>query len=230
MKGAALVLASGKGIESYLTNLRDSLPGVPVVEVGRNIPSIKIEAGSELFVCCPAHAVGSIDPHWWHSADNMKRAARIIADELAKVDPAGKDAYKANAAAAGEAIAALKAWAQQQISQIPRSDRRLVTAHAAFGYFCKEFGFKSLPVLGLGREDEASAQYTAQAVKVIRDTATRAVFPEDQANPKVLREIVRETGVKLGAPLVADGTSPDAHTFETMLRHNVSAIVTALKP
>ena len=44
------------------------------------------------------------------------------------------------------------------------------------------------------------------------------------------REIVRSTGVKLGDSLVADGTSKDAHTFETMLAHNVRAIVAALKP
>ena len=68
------------------------------------------------------------------------------------------------------------------------------------------------------------------AIKVIRDNRIRAVFPEDQANPKVLAEIVRETGVKIGGDLIADGTSPKAHTFETMLKHNVQAIVAALKP
>lgn len=230
MKGAAIIFASGKGLENFLGNLRDSVPGVPVVEVGRTIPSIKIEPGSELFYCCPEHTRGSIDPHWWHSAENMRRAARIIGDELAKVDPTNAAAYKAGAVAEAAKIAGYKTWAQQQLAQIPRSERKLVTAHAAFSYFCKEFGFKSIPVLGLSRQDEASATYITEAVKAIRDNNIKAVFPEDQANPKVLREIVRETGVKLGDHLIADGTHPDAHTFSTMLRHNVDAIVKALKP
>jgi len=230
MKGAAIILASGKGLENFLGNLRDSVPGVPLIEVGRTIPSIKIEPGSELFYCCPEHSRGSIDPHWWHSAENMRRAARIIGDELAKVDSANAAAYKAGAAAAAVKIAGYKTWAQQQLSQIPRADRKLVTAHAAFSYFCKEFGFKSIPVLGLSRQDEASATYITEAVKAIRDNGIKAVFPEDQANPKVLREIVRETGVKIGDYLVADGTHPEAHTFSAMLRHNVDAIVKALKP
>ena len=230
MKGATIILASGKGLENFLTNLHDSVPGVPIVEVGRTIPSIKIDPGQEMFYCCPEHARGAIDPHWWHSADNMKRAARVIADELAKVDPANEAAYTAGGAAAAAKIAGYKAWAQQQLAQIPRSDRKLVTAHAAFSYFCKEFGFKSIPILGLSRQDEASATYVAEAVKAIKDNNIKAVFPEDQANPKVLREIVRETGVVLGEPLVADGTNPDAHTFSAMLRHNVEAIVKALKP
>lgn len=231
MRGAQLLMASGKNLESYLGKLRDSVgSGVRIVEVGKLVPSVLMEAGNEVFVCCPAHAKSTIDPHWWHSADSMSRAARVVADELSEVDPANKDAYKAAGKAAEKRFAALKSWAKKELSQIPRSDRKLVTAHAAFGYFCKEYGFKSVPVLGLGRSDDASPQYLAQSIGVIRDNRIRAVFPEDQANPKVLAEMTRSTGAKLGRPLVADGTAPHAHTFETMLRHNVAAIVEGLKP
>jgi zinc/manganese transport system substrate-binding protein len=123
----------------------------------------------------------------------------------------------------------LKSWAKKELTVIPRSDRKLVTAHAAFGYFCKEYGFKSIPVLGLGRSDDATPQYLAESIEMIRSNKIRAVFPEDQANPKVLAEMTRSTGAKVGGALVADGTSPSAHTFEAMLRHNVGVIVAALK-
>ena len=230
-RGVKLVLASGKHLEGYLDKLHDNLgSGVKIVEVGKLIPSLKISAGSEVFMCCPAHAAGGIDPHWWHSAENMQRAARVIADEFAAADPANKEAYKSNSSAAQQRFAALKNWAQQQVALIPKNDRKLVTGHAAFGYFCKELGFKSIPVLGIAREDTASPQYVTDAVKIIRDNKIRAVFPEDQANPKVLVEITRETGAKTGKPLVADGTSANAHTFEVMFKHNVEAIVSALKP
>ncbi|WP_038171418.1 metal ABC transporter substrate-binding protein [Verrucomicrobium sp. BvORR106] len=231
LKGTALILASGKHLESYLGKLSDSVGGgTKIIEVGRPIPSIKIEAGGDLFLCCPAHAAGGIDPHWWHSVDNMKRAARVIADEFATADASNADAYRANAEAVQKKLSTLKGWAQQQITAIPKSDRKLVTAHASFSYFCKEFGFKSVPVLGIGREDEATPKYVVETIKTIRDNKIRAVFPEDQANPKVLQEIVRETGIKVGTPLIADGTSSNATTFEAMFRHNVTAIVEALKP
>ncbi|MCB1208967.1 MAG: zinc ABC transporter substrate-binding protein [Verrucomicrobiales bacterium] len=231
MRGAALLLASGKGLESFLDKLRDSIgESVKLVEVGRGVPSIMLDPSQEVFACCPAHAKGGIDPHWWHSADAMGRAARIIADEFSAVDPGNADAYKANAKAAARNFDELKSWAKKQISQIPRSDRKLVTAHAAFGYFCKEYGFKSVPVLGIGRSDDVSPQYVMQAINVIRENKIRAVFPEDQANPKVLEEITRSTGAVVGKALVADGTSLAAHTFETMLRHNVECIVEALRP
>lgn len=231
MKNVRVIFASGKHIESYLDNLRDSVgAGVKIVEVGKPVPSVKIEKGQEIFMCCPAHAAGGIDPHWWHGASGVQRAVRYIGEELGAADPANAATYKANAAAKEKAIAGTRSWAMQQLAQIPKSDRKLVTAHAAFGYFCKEFGFKSLPLLGLGREDEATTKYLAEAIATIRSQGIKAVFPEDQANPKIIKQIVSETGVKLGGELIADGTAPGYTTFEAMLKHNVETIVKALKP
>jgi ABC-type Zn uptake system ZnuABC Zn-binding protein ZnuA len=125
---------------------------------------------------------------------------------------------------------AQKVWAQKEIAKISRADRKLVTAHAAFGYFCKEFGFEPISLLGVGRSDDADSKHVAETIAEIREHGIKAVFPEDQANPKVLAEIARSTGVKIGEPLIADGTAKAAHTFETMLAHNVRALVAALAP
>ncbi len=230
MRGARLVLASGKELESYLPKLRDSLgAGVQIFEVGEKIPSIPgvcnhdhDEDGDE------EHHHHGVDPHWWHSAENMKRAARVLADAFTAAAPANEAAYTAGAKAASARFSALKSWAQKEISRIPKGDRTLVTAHAAFGYFCKEYGFEPISVLGIGRGDDAAMKHIAETIKVIRESKIKAVFPEDQANPKVLTEIVRSTGVTLGETLIADGTAKEVHTFETMLRHNVNAIVKAL--
>lgn len=233
MRGAKLLLASGKGLESFLDKLRDSLgANVKLVEVGAKIPSIPFEehhheghAEAE-----HDHHHGAEDPHWWHSAENMKRAARIVADELSAVDPANAGAYAAGAKSAAKRFGELKSWAQKEIAKVGKKDRLLVTAHGAFGYFCKEYGFEPISLLGIGRSDDASSKHVAETIEEIREHGIKAIFPEDQANPKVLAEIARSTGVKIGEPLIADGTAKVAHTFETMLAHNVRAIVAALAP
>lgn len=236
MRGTKLLLASGKGLESFLDKLRDSLGAdVKLVEVGAKIPSIPFEEhhhehaekdGDEH----DHHHHGAEDPHWWHSAENMKRAARVVADELSAIDPANASAYAAGAKAASKRFGELKSWAQKEIAKIGKKDRLLVTAHGAFGYFCKEYGFEPISLLGIGRSDDASSKHVAETIEEIREHGIKAIFPEDQANPKVLAEIARSTGVKIGEPLIADGTAKVAHTFETMLAHNVRSIVTALAP
>jgi zinc/manganese transport system substrate-binding protein len=232
LQSATLVLASGKNLENYLDKLRDSLSGrARVVEVGRTIPQIKLSRDDALFLCFPEQALGGVDPHWWHSAENMARAARIVGDELAAADPPHADAYKALAVATAKKMRALKMWAEQQIAQIPKPDRKLVTAHAGFSYFCKEYGFTSLPLLGFGAEESFSPQFLAEATRAIRENNIRAVFPEDRVSPKILTEIARATGVRTSrTPLNADGCAPGAgSTFEGMLKHNVTTIVAALK-
>ena len=236
MRGAKLLLASGKGMESFLDKLRDSLgAGVKLVEVGAKIPSIPFVEHEHHHEGAKEedhddHHHGAEDPHWWHSAENMKRAARVVADELSAIDPANASAYAAGAKTASKRFGELKSWAQKEIAKVGKKDRLLVTAHGAFGYFCKEYGFEPISLLGIGRSDDASSKHVAETIEEIREHGIKAIFPEDQANPKVLAEIARSTGVKIGEPLIADGTAKVAHTFETMLAHNVRSIVAALAP
>lgn len=225
-KGARLYLASGKNMETYLGKLRSTLgSSARVVEVGRTIPSLRISARDSQYVCCPNHAHGAIDPHWWHNVSHMQKAARVLAKEFGKEDPANAASYKANAAAYSQRLGSLNAWIKRELSKVPRKNRILVTAHASFGYFCKAYGFKSLPVKGLTAQQKPSASYQALAIREIKKHKVKAIFPERRANPKALQTITRETGTQLGEALVADGSSH----YEQMMRGNVTKIVKALR-
>ena len=221
---AALILAAGKGLEKYLNDVVQSLRDVPVFEVGRLVPSLRVEVG-EVFICCPAHATGSIDPHWWHSVKNAKRAAKGIADKFAEIDPENAEAYDARYSAYAEKLDRLYRWAKAEIARIPRQDRELTTAHAAFGYLCREFGLRSITVQGLSTEDSPNPAYLKEVVATLLAQNVRAVFPEDNANPKVIAGMVRETGVKVARGLYAETLPPASPTYEGMVRSNIATIV-----
>jgi len=155
---------------------------------------------------------------------NMQKAARVIAKEFATADPANAAAYKTNAANYSERLAILHTWIKREVSRIPRKDRILSTAHAAFGYFCKEYGFRPLPIKGMTAHQKTSASYQAKAIQEIRKHNVKAIFQELRANPKSLEIIAKEAGVKIGGTLVADG----APSYEKMMRENVTIIVSAL--
>ncbi|MCB1085454.1 MAG: zinc ABC transporter substrate-binding protein [Verrucomicrobiae bacterium] len=227
-RAADVVLASGKGLELYLPRLRSTLGGeTRVIEAGNAVPSIKISAKDALFVCCPQHAVGSIDPHWWHSISGMRKAASYVAKEFGKADPSNAKAYEANATSYARELDSLSSWAKQQLATVPRSSRILVTGHAAFAYFCKEFGFKSIPVAGLS-EETVSSQYLSEAITQIQKTGVRTVFPEQGTNPKSIDSLVDAAKVGKGKALVADGSATGISTYEAFVRQNVGAIVAGL--
>lgn len=228
MQGSALVLAGGKSLESYLDRLKSNLGGVEVLEVGRTIPSLTVGKDA-VYSCCPNHGAGSLDPHWWQGVDNMRRAARVVAQALGEKDPAGKDVYLANAAAYGKRLDDLKRWAKAELAKVPRGQRKLVTAHNAFAYFAKEFGFEVIAVAGLSKEQNTTPQDQARTIEAVKQAGVKALFPEKGASDKTLETISKATGAALAAPLISDGngTGKDAG-FEGMIRHNVNTITRSL--
>ncbi len=233
LAGADLVLASGKQLENYLGKLRDNLrPGQTLLEVGKSIPSLELsEAAALLESPGLEHRHGGVDPHWWNSAENMQRAARVLATAFAQADAPQAAAYQANAAAYAKRLSELKQWARREFSKIPPEQRKLATAHLSLGYFAQEFGFRLIPVQGLNPEIPATSQDLAAAVDTIRRSKVRAVFPEQGVNPKLLAKIASETGVTFAGQLIADGngTGPLA-SFAGAFEHNVKEIVRALAP
>ena len=120
----------------------------------------------------------------------------------------------------------LEKWTRREIAKIPKSQRHLATAHAAFNYFCKDFGFEAHPVQGLNREQMPDSKQLAELIAELKEKKVAAIFPEKESNPKILQTLTTDTGIRLADPLIADGTG--VTSYEAMVRQNVTAIVQGL--
>lgn len=229
-----LVLLSAKHMEGYVGKLKEALGGEGrIVEVGNQFPSLKMKSDD--------HDHGEArhdhdhdemveDPHWWHSIANVKRATKVVRDELTKVNPDAKAAFAASAKDYTAKLDALQQWVKIKLAELPRDRRKLVTSHDAFQYFAQENGFTIYAIEGLSSADQPSSRKVTEMISVIREQKVKAIFSESIQNPKVLTEITRETGAKLGGSLYADGLGEnEASTYEGMMKHNVTTIVDALK-
>jgi zinc/manganese transport system substrate-binding protein len=230
-----IVLLSAKHMEGYVNKLEEATGGkAAVVEVGDKFPSLKMKADDHDHG--GAHGKGENhdelvdDPHWWHSIANVKRATKVVRDELSKASPADNATFATNADAYLTKLDALQKWVNNKLAELPRNQRKLVTSHDAFQYFARENGFTIYAIEGISTNDQPSSKKVAELIATIKKQGVKAVFAESFQNPKVLSEITKETGAKLGGELLADGLGEgDTGTFEGMTRHNVSTIVDALK-
>ena len=220
-EGASIYLVAGMGLEGYLPKLKTIIVGkAQLIEVGATLPPL---AGD--------HDDGhhhEIDPHWWHSIDLFRRAIGIVTQAMATESPANTELFQRNAETYRKQLDDLERWARREISKIPRDKRHLATAHAAFNYFCKDFGFVAHPVQGLNREQMPDPAELAALVADLKANRVAAIFPEKESNPKILTTLTNDTGIRLGEPLVADGTG--GMGYLEMVRHNVTAIVNGLAP
>ena len=218
---ADLVLITGKHLEGYLTKLEESAGGADkFVDTGAAFPSLKLEEEGKQVE----------DPHWWHSIDNVKKATAVVEGRFIEADPANKATFEKNGAAYIAKLKDLQAWAKREIATLPREKRKLVTTHDAFQYLARDFGFRIYAVAGVSTEDEPSSRKITDLINTIRSEGVKAVFFESIENPKVVAEITKETGAKVGGQLYADGLGDnEAKTYPDMMRQNITTIVEGLK-
>jgi zinc/manganese transport system substrate-binding protein len=228
LKSADLVLAAGLDLETYLNRLAPEIPAGRLVRVGDELPGL-IEGECTHDHHDHDHDHG-FDHHWWHGFTQMHAAVDLVARELSIRRPAAASDFARRAAAYQDRLAALRTWVVAELAAVPGERRQLVTSHHAFGYFAHEHGFATHPLLGNSTAAEADAREVARIVRLIQRRSIRTVFAENSVNPRLIEAIVRDTGARLGPPLYADGLGTgEAATYEGMMRHNVSAIVSGLR-
>ena len=172
------------------------------------------------------------DPHAWQSLSNGLIYVANIAKALCSVDAEGCQTYEANAKAYSDEISALDAEVKAQIASVPEAKRKVITTHDAFGYFGAAYGVTFEAPEGVSTESEASAADVAKLIEQIRGEGVSALFVENMSDGRLVEQIARETGVKLGGELYADALSTKdegAGTYLDMFRHNVALLVPAMK-
>ncbi len=225
--GAKIYLAAGMGLEGYLPKVKAILADqATLIEVGATLPPLHGSHDCEEHEHPRDHA-HEVDPHWWHSIGLFRRAVGIVTEAMANAAPENAAFFTQNSANYRSRLDELEKWTRREIAKIPRDQRHLATAHAAFHYFCKDWGFTPHPVQGLSREQMPAPKALAELVAALKANQVTAIFPEKESNPKILTTLTKDTGIRLGEPLIADGTGGTGYL--EMMRHNVNAIVKGLE-
>jgi zinc/manganese transport system substrate-binding protein len=171
------------------------------------------------------------DPHAWQSLANGKLYVANIRDGLIAVDPEGKAVYEANAAKYLDEIAKEEAIVTETLAKLPEARRKIITSHDAFGYFGAAYGLAVIAPEGVSTESEASAKDVAKIIRQIKKENIPAVFMENITDHRLLDQIAKETGAKIGGTLYTDALSPPsgpAGTYLDMFRNNIETLSEAL--
>ncbi|MDO5686898.1 MAG: zinc ABC transporter substrate-binding protein [Neisseria sp.] len=178
------------------------------------------------------HDHGAYDPHVWHDPVLMQTYAQNIADALTQADPAGKDYYRAQLNRYQQKLRELDTWAQKQFAGISENQRKVLTAHDAFGYLGARYRITFIAPQGLSEDSEPSAKAVAAIIRQVKKDRIRAVFMENIKNPRLVDQLARETGLNVAGKLYSDALSAPnggAATYLDMMRHNISALSKAMQ-
>ncbi len=184
----------------------------------------------------PPEFKGNYDPHVWFDVTLWMKATEQVRDTLVEADPGSAALYQANAERFLGELADLHAYVLEQAARVPADKRVLITAHDAFNYFGRAYGFEVRGLQGISTEAQASTSDVQGLADFITERQIPAVFVESSVPQRTIEAVqaaVRARGfdVQIGGSLYSDamgnpGTPEGAYLG--MVRHNIDTIVGAL--
>lgn len=225
---ANIIFYNGLHLEGKMADIFQKMPHqTKTVAVADAIPQEKLHASEfqNLF-----------DPHIWFDLTLWKLAINLIAQTLIACDPEHQGDYQENLNRYALQLAELEQYIRFELKKIPQERRILVTAHDAFGYFGRAYGFQVVGLQGLSTDSEAGTQDIQNLAAFIVKNRVPAIFVESSIPQRSLIAVQNATraagwNVAIGQELYSDalGSPQDpAGSYLGMMRHNVDALVNAL--
>ncbi len=228
---ADLIIYGGLHLEGKLVDVFEKMGT-------RNIKTIAVsDALDQSTLIGSENFASNYDPHIWFNVDYWAEIAQYVADNLSEADPENADFFQHNAKKFRDQLMALKEDLIEKISTLPEEKRILVTAHDAFNYFGRAFGFNVVGLQGLSTATEAGVQDVQKLAAFIIENKVKAIFIESSV-PKRTIEALQAAVISKGHEVVIGGTlysdalgnaGTEEGTYIGMFKFNVRTIVDALK-
>ncbi|MHC4941872.1 MAG: metal ABC transporter solute-binding protein, Zn/Mn family [Planctomycetota bacterium] len=180
---------------------------------------------------------GTEDPHVWFDVTLWMRAVEKIRDVLVEMDPYHEESYEKNAAAYLQELNELNSYVKAQAGSVPAKQRVLITAHDAFHYFGRAYGFEVRGLQGISTATEAGTADVKELSDFIAEQKIPAIFVESSVprrNIEAVQAAVQSRGfeVTIGGELFSDAMgdpgTPEG-SYLGMVRHNIDTIVKGLR-
>ena len=226
---ADLVLWHGLYLEAQMEEFLLKLAArSPVVAVGEAVPESARIAHEDY--------EGRYDPHVWMVPELWGAVVDRITEALSAARPESAQLFVANAARYKDDLARLGIYAKDVLASVPEPARVLVTAHDAFGYFGRAYGYRVEGIQGLSTESEAGLARIRDLVDLLVSRQIRAVFVESTVSDRNIRALIEGVAAQgheviVGGELFSDAMgTPGTYegSYLGMIDHNVTTIAAAL--
>ncbi len=229
LQNADVIFYNGLFLEAQMVEILE--------QIGERKTVVPVSQGIDEQQLLPwADYADEYDPHVWFDVTFWMKAVETVRDTLVEVDAANAATYQANAAAYLEELTQLDAYVKEQAARLPAEQRIVITAHDAFHYFGRAYGFEVRGLQGISTASEAGTADVQALADFITEKQIKALFVESSVpvrNIEALQAAVQARGfaVGIGGELFSDAMgspgTPEG-TYVGMVRHNIDTIVGAL--
>jgi manganese/zinc/iron transport system substrate-binding protein len=229
MSAADVIFYNGLHLEGKMAEIFE--------QMSKNVKTFAVTDGvdhSKLLT--PPEFEGSHDPHVWFEVSLWIDVALYVADSLIEFDPQNRSIYTENHSSYETKLQELERYVREQAELVSPDKRVLITAHDAFNYFGKAYGFDVRGLQGISTVSEAGTGDVKELAVFIVERKIPAIFVETSVPPRYIEALQaavrdRDFDVQIGGSLFSDALG-DANTPEGtyigMVRYNTDTIVKSL--
>lgn len=229
LANADIIFYNGLHLEGKLVEVFEKMKTKKTVAISDALDKSTL-IGSEYFA-------SNYDPHIWFNVDYWIQATQFVTNVLSEAIPEQKEVFQLNGAKYTKQLEILKSDLTATINTLPEEKRILVTAHDAFNYFGKAFGFEVVGLQGISTATEAGVQDVQKLSAFIIENNVKAIFVESSVPKRTIEALQASVNsknhhVEIGGELFSDalGTSGTKEgTYIGMFEYNVNTIVNSLK-
>lgn len=195
------------------------------------------ETGKPVIALAERLGLSGEDPHIWMDVRLWINATHSLIPDLIALAPQHEEEIKGNARLYIAALEQLDTDIKAMMATIPESNRTLITAHDAFGYFGEAYGLNVIGIQGLSTASEAGLKQIESLVELCSTQKIPALFAETSVSDKNVRAIIegahsKDHHMHIGGTLYSDSLgaegTPQAN-YIGMMRTNARTITDALK-
>ena len=226
---ADLVLWHGLYLEAQMEEFLLHLArNRPVIAVAEALPRDRLRGHEDY--------ANRFDPHVWMDPTLWALVVAEIARALSTTLPGLAPQIATALPGYQTEIAALDRYTREVLASVPPEARLLVSAHDAFGYFGRAYGFEVQGIQGLSTNSEAGLSRIAELVDLLVARRVPAVFVETSVSDRAVRALIEGAAAKghslrIGGTLYSDAMGPEGSyegTWLGMIDANVTTIARAL--
>lgn len=166
------------------------------------------------------HDHGEHDLHLWLDPHNAKEMAEVIAETLAKIDPANASKYESNAEKIAGRIDKLDHEIEEALAKV--KDRPYLVFHDAYQYFERRYGLGAVGSISVSPERKPGAKRIAELRHVIEDNKAVCVFAEPQFPPNIVQTLIEGTTARSGVLDPVGGSLPPGPDAWFALMNNLA--------
>ncbi|MBD3232728.1 MAG: manganese transporter [candidate division Zixibacteria bacterium] len=229
MANADIIFYNGLHLEGAMAELFEEMQS-------RKRTVAVTDAIDEVNLLSPSEYEGSHDPHVWFDVSMWMQTISLVRDVFIEVDPEHEETYTSNAEKYQNQLQELHEYVKSRADEVPEQQRVLITAHDAFNYFGRAYGFEVKGLQGISTASEAGTADVRELADFIAKRKIPAVFVESSVpkrNIEAVQAAVKSRGfaVRIGGELFSDAMgspgTPEGN-YIGMVKHNIDTIVGAL--